>query len=140
MRFPLAAQFPWLAKNSVGPNYNMGTTSYNGLQTQFQRRFSKGLTASFSFCVVPHYDLTLELPAIQAASPQDLGFGTAPAALINPLLLGQPSESHEPNHRKRITNRASASPTMAKMFTIVSRGQPTTNYRLASQRQVLREH
>ncbi len=92
---PLAAQFPWLAKNSIGPNYNMGTTSYNALQTQFQRRFSKGLTVNFSY-TWSHTMLDAGASCNPSASPQDLGFGTAPVTPVNPCYWDNPASPANP--------------------------------------------
>lgn len=92
---PLATEFPWLAKNSIGPNYNMGTSSYNALQASFQRRFKAGLTVNFGYTW--SHALTDGGSSCEPTySPQDFGFGTAAKTAPNPCYYDNPSSPASP--------------------------------------------
>ncbi len=92
---PLATQFPWLAKNSIGPNYNMGTSSYNALQTSFQRRFQNGLTVNVGYTWA-HALVDGGASCNPNVSPQDLGFGSFPKTAPNPCYYDNPKDPANP--------------------------------------------
>ena len=101
---PLATEFPWLAKNSIGPAYNMGTSSYNGLQTAFQRRFKGGLTVNFGY-TWSHSLVDGGASCNPNVSPQDLGFGDEPQTPVNPCYYDNPASPANPIAVTALKNR-----------------------------------
>ena len=82
---PLAAQYPWLSHDTVSAGANIGTTSYNALMLQFQRRFSNGLTVNANYT----WNQSLSndnAPCHAVYSPADFGLGTG-AKYINPCFF-----------------------------------------------------
>jgi hypothetical protein len=91
---PLAAQYPWLSHNTVSATANIGTTSYNALLLQFQRRFSNGLTVNANYT----WDQSLandNAPCHAVYSPADFGYGTG-AKYINPCFFDNVKNPQQP--------------------------------------------
>jgi len=102
---PLASQFPWLAKNSINPNYDMGTSSYNSMQASFQRRFSKGLTVNFGYTWSHNLTDGGGGSCNVNVSPQDLGFGTLPQTPPNDCYYDNPASPANPIIMSTLKNR-----------------------------------
>jgi hypothetical protein len=103
-QLPLATEFPWLLKNAISPNYNMGTSSYNSLQTSFQRRFKAGLTVNFGY-TWSHALVDAGAACNPVPSPQDLGLGNGPITPVNPCYYDNPASPANPFVVTALKNR-----------------------------------
>jgi len=94
-QLPLAAQFPWLATTSITEaGVPWGTTSYNGLQTTFVRRFKAGLTVNVNYTWAHAMQKSVG-SCTPTVSFSLLGLGSGPA-YKNPCFYDNPSNPSSP--------------------------------------------